>query len=318
MLKSILSLSVAQNASDLHLSSGAFPCLRINGQLQFVSDNKLSSTQLETELFALLDMCQVNKLQQYGQLDLAFHNEIGRFRVNIFYQQRGISAVFRIINDRIAEMSEIGVPAVLKTLVNQQSGIILVTGATGSGKSTTLASLIQYINQTQAKHIITLEDPIEYIYQNDKSLIEQRELSQFDQAMESLLRQDPDIILFGELRNKQSIEAALSVAETGHLVLATLHTRSAIETINRLIDVFEGNAQNFIRSQLSDSLQAIVCQQLITVDNQRKALFEVLINTPAVANLIKEGKTKQILSLIQTGQQHGMQLMPDTHHSIIE
>ncbi|OCG12790.1 hypothetical protein A9G24_08295 [Gilliamella sp. App6-5] len=312
MLNSILALSVTQNASDLHLSSGTAPCIRVNGQLQFLSEEKLSPLQLEMELFNLLEQSQIDTLKQNRQIDFAYHlAELGRFRVNIFYQQRGISAVFRVINLRIPTLSQINAPTIFRKLAIIESGIILITGTTGSGKSTTLASLIQYINSTVAKHIITLEDPIEYIYQNDKSLIQQCEVANFGSSIDSLLRQDPDIILLGELRNKHSIQAALTAAETGHLVFATLHTRSAIQTINRIIDVFEDSSRGFIRSQLSNSLRAVISQKLVPDNNGRKALFEILINTPAVSNLINEGKTKQIFSLMQTGQQYGMQIMED-------
>ncbi|OCG25270.1 hypothetical protein A9G22_00100 [Gilliamella sp. App2-1] len=313
MLNSILALSVTQNASDLHLSSGEAPCIRVNGQLQFLSKDKLSPLELEIELFNLLEQSQIDTLKQYRQIDFAYHlAEVGRFRVNIFYQQRGISAVFRVLNHCIPTLSQIKAPTIFRELAIIKSGMILVTGATGSGKSTTLASLIQYINSTVAKHIITLEDPIEYIYQNDKSLIQQRELANFRHAIDGFLRQDPDIILLGELRNKYSIQAALTAAETGHLVFATLHTSSAIQAINRIIDVFEDSSRDFIRLQLSNSLKAIINQKLVPVENGRKALFEVLINTPAVSNLINEGKIKQIFSLMQTGQQYGMQVMPES------
>lgn len=311
MLNSFLALSVTQNASDLHLSSGEAVCIRINGQLQFLSEHRLSPISLETELLSLLTGDQKQQLYQNKQIDFAYQvKELGRFRVNIFYQYRGISAVFRIIKQHIPTLAEINAPEIFKQLINYESGIILVTGSTGSGKSTTLASLINHINFNQSKHILTLEDPIEFIYHNQKSLIQQRELTNLEQTVDSLLRQDPDIILLGELRNKKAIQTALTVAETGHLVFATLHTNSAIETINRIIDVFEDSSQDFIRTQLSHSLKAIISQKLVTTENGRKALFEVLINTPAVSNLIKEGKVKQIYSLMQTGQQYGMQIMP--------
>lgn len=313
MLNSMLVLSVTQNASDLHLSSGEAPFIRINGQLQLLNADKLIPNTLEMALLSLLNESQRKILQQHKQIDFAYHlDKVGRFRVNIFYQHRGISAVFRVINNRIPTLSDIGAPAIFSDLVKNDSGIILVTGATGSGKSTTLATLIQYINTTIAKHIITLEDPIEYIYQNDKSLIQQREIADFGQAIDSLLRQDPDIILLGELRNKPSTQAALTAAETGHLVFATMHTNSAVQSINRIIDVFEGNSRDFIRSQLSNCLKAIISQRLISHNNERKAIFEILINTPAISNLINEGKIKQILSLMQTGQQYGMQVMPES------
>ncbi|MWN05564.1 type IV pilus twitching motility protein PilT [Gilliamella sp. Pas-s95] len=313
MLNSLLSLSVTQKASDLHLSSGEVARIRINGQLKCLSNEKLSPLDLEAELLTLLTESQKIQLQQEKQIDLSYQSaEIGRFRINIFYQQRGISAVFRIIKSHIPELVEIGAPEVFKKLITHESGIILVTGATGSGKSTTLASLIEHINSTQFKHILTLEDPIEFVYHNQHSLIQQRELTNFDHALDSLLRQDPDIILLGELRNKKSIQTALTAAETGHLVFATLHTCSAIQSINRIVDVFDESSRSFIRTQLSNNLRAIISQKLVPTENGRKALFEILINTPAVSNLINEGKIKQIFSLMQTGQQYGMQVMPES------
>jgi twitching motility protein PilT len=313
MLNSILALSVTQNASDLHLSSGEAIRIRINGQLQILSKEKLLPLNLEIELLKLLNEVQKKQLQQNRQIDFAYQAAgIGRFRVNIFYQQRGISATFRIIKNYIPDLSEIGAPEVFKKLIKYETGIILVTGSTGSGKSTTLASLIEHINLTQSKHIITLEDPIEFIYQSQNSLVQQREQTYFDHAIiDSILRQDPDIILLGELRNKHAIQAALTVAETGHLVFATLHTNSAIQSINRMIDVFESNSHDFIRTQLANSLRAVISQKLVPTEQGRKALFEILINTPAISNLISEGKIKQIFSLMQTGQQYGMQIMAD-------
>ena len=310
MINSMLAFSVTQKASDLHLSSGEKPCIRVNGDLKRISEDKLLPQNLKSDLFNLLNIEQKAILQQHQQIDFAYHLEdVGRFRVNIFYQQRGISAVFRIIKQQIPSLTKIEAPKVLNELAKAESGIILVTGATGCGKSTTLAALIQHINQTQAKHIITLEDPIEFIYQNDKSLIQQRELNHFGNAIDSILRQDPDIILLGELRNQHTIQAALTIAETGHLVLATLHTSSAIQTINRIIDLFDEGSRGVIRNQLSNSLKAIICQKLVPYNESRKAIYEVLINTSAVSNLISEGKTKQILSIMQTGKQYGMQLM---------
>ena len=310
MINSMLAFSVTQKASDLHLSSGEKPCIRVNGDLKRISEDKLLPQKLKIDLFNLLNIEQKAILQQHQQIDFAYHLEdVGRFRVNIFYQQRGISAVFRIIKQQIPSLTEIEAPNVLNELAKAESGIILVTGATGSGKSTTLAALIQYINQTQAKHIITLEDPIEFIYQNDKSLIQQRELNHFANAIDGILRQDPDIILLGELRNRHTIQTALTIAETGHLVLATLHTSSAIQTINRIIDLFDEGSRAVIRNQLSNNLKAIICQKLVPYNESRKAIYEVLINTSAVSNLISEGKTKQILSIMQTGKQYGMQLM---------
>ncbi|MDF7671449.1 PilT/PilU family type 4a pilus ATPase [Orbaceae bacterium ESL0721] len=312
MLNSILTLSVAQNASDVHLSSNEVPYIRQNGKLRRLPLEQLAPFKLKSALLHLLNDQQKSELDDRGDLDFAYTMpSVGRFRVNIFYQRVGISAVFRVIKEQIPTLEAINAPKVLKELIHKEQGIILVTGATGCGKSTTLAALIQYINQTEAKHIITLEDPIEFIYQNDQSLIQQREVKQFSTALQSLLRQDPDTILLGEIRSEETVKAALTAAETGHLVLATLHTNSAIQTINRILDLFHGSQQDFIRHQLANSLQAIICQKLVVEGGGRKAQFEVLINTAAVSNLISEGKIKQIYSLMQTGAQFGMQLMQD-------
>lgn len=314
-MESIFLISLTQNTSDLHLSSGESIIIRKNGLLSRVDGSTLSHEQLEKKLLSLLTPKQIQKLQHHHQLDFAYNDQrFGRFRGNIFYQKRGISASFRVIRKVIPTLEEICAPSVFKSLIQKKSGLILITGATGSGKSTTLASLLEFINQHEAKHIITLEDPIEFIYQNKQSLIQQREIGEhchcFLDGLNAILRQDPDIIMIGELRNRETIEAALQAAETGHIVFATLHTNSAISTINRIIDVFPDESKNIIRTQLAQSLQAIISQQLMTSsEGGRKALFEVLINIPAVSNLIQEGKTKQIISIMQSGAQYGMQLM---------
>lgn len=314
-MESIFLISLTQNTSDLHLSSGESIIIRKNGLLSRVDGSTLSHEQLEKKLLSLLTPKQIQKLQHHHQLDFAYNDQrFGRFRGNIFYQKRGISASFRVIRKVIPTLEEIYAPSVFKSLIQKKSGLILITGATGSGKSTTLASLLEFINQHEAKHIITLEDPIEFIYQNKQSLIQQREIGEhchsFLDGLNAILRQDPDIIMIGELRNRETIEAALQAAETGHIVFATLHTNSAISTINRIIDVFPDESKNIIRTQLAQSLQAIISQQLMTSsEGGRKALFEVLINIPAVSNLIQEGKTKQIISIMQSGAQYGMQLM---------
>ena len=312
MLDSLLLYSVTQNASDVHLSSGEKPMMRQLGQMVELSNDVLDADLLESALVAMLDDFQREQFKSQKQLDFSYQKaSIGRFRVNVFYQYRGISAVFRVIKNDIPTLDDINAPAVLSTLMMKESGLILVAGATGSGKSTTLAAMIQQLNQTQAKHIITLEDPIEFIYQNELSLIQQRQLYAhydcFPDALFAVLRQDPDVILIGELRDKLTIQAALTAAETGHLVLATLHTNSAIATINRIVDVFEGSLKEFIRMQLASSLLAVICQKLDDDNNGgRKANFEILINTPAVSNLIIENKNRQIESIMQTGQQYGM------------
>ncbi|QIQ21332.1 type IV pilus twitching motility protein PilT [Zophobihabitans entericus] len=315
-MESIFAISLAQNASDLHLSSGQRPAIRVNGQLIHLELSVLQPDILEQQLYQLLSEPQLQQLKIDRQIDFAYHHEqYGRFRGNIFYQKNGISASFRLIKQTIPTLNKLGAPTIFTELIEKQQGLILITGATGSGKSTTLAALIQHINQSKAKHIITLEDPIEFIYPAGKALIQQREVNLhiygFESALKSLLRQDPDIILLGELRNQQTIQAALTAAETGHLVLATLHTNSAIQSINRIVDVFPGEMKYFVKAQLADCLCAVINQTLVmnTQNTGRFAAYEVLINTPAVSHLIKEGKNSQILSLLQTGQQYGMQTM---------
>lgn len=311
-MESLLALSVTQNVSDLHLSSGEKVIIRQNGKLIRLNNIMLSAHQLKNKLYSILTAEQLQKIELERQLDFAYENpQIGRLRGHIFYQKKGISACFRVINRTIQTLDEIDAPEILKKIVLKEQGLILITGATGSGKSTTLAAMIEYINQNIAKHIITLEEPIEFIYKNKYSLIQQREISlhchSYSEGLKAILRQDPDVIMIGELRDQATISAALQAAETGHLVLATLHTNSAISTINRIIDVFPDESRNFVRSQLAQSLQAIISQKLINHEElTRKAVFEILINTAAVSNLILEGKIKQIFSVIQMGKADGM------------
>lgn len=313
-MESLLGFSVTQNVSDVHLSSGEKMIIRQNGELVRVGDQVLSNEMLKSKLYSILTAEQILKFEKENQLDFAYsHTQLGRFRCHIFYQANGIAASIRIIRNIILTFDDINAPEIFKTLAFKKQGLILITGATGSGKSTTLAAIIEYINQNKSIHIITLEEPIEFIYQNKQSLIQQREIgthchNYFD-GLKAALRQDPDLIMIGELRDKITIAAALQAAETGHVVFATLHTNSVIATINRIIDLFSDESRQFIRSQLAHSLQAIISQKLISDPNmQRSAIFEILINTPAVANLINEGKIKQLVSVMQTGKGEGMQL----------
>jgi twitching motility protein PilT len=264
-------------------------------------------------IFEILSERQRETFLEDWELDCSYSLEgIGRFRVNVFRQRKGVGAVFRLIPDEIQSIEELGLPVQIEDLVNVSEGLVLVTGPTGSGKSTTLASLIHSINMNQRAHIITIEDPIEFVHQNGLSLINQREVSShtksFHEALRAALREDPDIILVGEMRDLETISLALTAAETGHLVLATLHTNSATKTVDRIIDVFPDNQQAQIRAMLSETLRGVVAQSLIRRSDKqgRVPVAEVLINTPAVANLIREGKTFQIHSSMQTGQVHGM------------
>lgn len=312
-MESILALSLTQNASDVHLSSGENIIIRRYGELLKLDHDRITNQQLEQKLLAILNSQQRQILKQDKQLDFAYEiNGLARFRGHIFYQNRGISVSFRLINYHIPSFNEIQAPDVFKHLVSKPQGLILISGATGSGKSTTLASMINYINLNQKKHIITLEDPIEFLYESDLSLIQQRQIGihchSYNEGLVAVLREDPDVIVIGELRDQQTISAALQAAETGHIVFATLHTHSAIATVSRIIDTFPDEAKPFIRSQLAHTLQAIISQRLVP-DAQlgRKAQYEILLNLPAISNLIQEGKIKQIISIMQTGRNYGMQ-----------
>lgn len=312
----LIAASVKQNASDLHLSAGNLPVQRINGCLSHCGDTCLEAIQLEQQLLQTLTKQQMELFYRHHQLDysLMIDKRI-RLRGNLFQQQRGISAVFRLIPSTIPSLESLSPPAIFQQLPKMESGLVLITGATGSGKSTTLAAVIQTINLQQKRHIITLEDPIEFIHQSVGCLIQQREVGEhvadFNQGLHVALREDPDIILLGELRSPETIALALTAAETGHLVLASLHTRSAIQSIERIIDVFPAENKPFIRNQLANSLNMVVTQKLLPrIDHLgRIAAFEVLVNTPAVGNLIREGKLHQLYSVLQTSQSQGMQTM---------
>ncbi|MCD1127234.1 PilT/PilU family type 4a pilus ATPase [Jinshanibacter sp. LJY008] len=306
--------SVKQNASDLHLSAGHLPVLRVNGDLHYFGESLLQPEWLSEQLLACLTSEQLGQFQQSGQLDFALTIEGIRLRVNLFQQCDGISAAFRFIQNQIPPPESLGIPDSLIAMSRCLDGLVIIAGATGSGKSTTLAALIAMINRQSARHIITLEDPIEFIHHSDRCLIQQREVGRhvesFSQGLRAALRQDPDIILLGELRDVETIHMALTAAETGHLVFATLHTRSAVQSIERIIDVFPAEEKRFVSTQLANSLQAVVCQQLLPcTKGGRIAAYEVLVNTPAVSNMIREGKHHQLLTLLQTGAVNGMQTM---------
>ncbi|MDV5141704.1 type IV pilus twitching motility protein PilT [Chimaeribacter arupi] len=309
-----VALSVKHNASDLHLCTGHPPIWRQEGSLRREEAGPpLSAAQLAQWCDAWLDAGQRQALAAHGQLDTAFTLPGGpRFRAHLFHQSRGLSAALRPLPVACPTAAALGVPPVLLEWVTAEDGLILVTGATGSGKSTTLAALVGHLNHHHARHIITLEDPIEFLHVSDRCLIQQREVGQhcasFAQGLRGALREDPDVILLGELRDAESIRLALTAAETGHLVLATLHTRSAAQAVDRLVDVFPAEEKAFARAQLAGSLRAVVAQTLCaTAGGGRSALCEVLAVTPAVSNLIREGKTHQLPGLLQTGAQAGMQ-----------
>lgn len=300
-----------QNASDIHMSQREPIVFRIHGQLT-VSDFTVNCDELKKMLWSLLNEKQIQDFEAGNDLDFAFtSSDENRQRVNIFKQLGNISATIRLLNNHIPTIEELGLPPVLSQLTKEKRGLILVTGPTGSGKSTTLAAMINEINHTRAEHIITVEDPIEYVYSKNKSIIHQREVGQdvksFASALRSSLREDPDIILVGEMRDFETISAALTAAETGHLVLSTLHTTGAAQTIDRIIDACPGESQQQIRTQLTGILKGVITQCLVpTIDQKRIVATEVLIGTDAVLNLIRENKCHQITATLQAGKQQGM------------
>ncbi len=309
----LLVLMTERNASDLHLASGSAPYLRINGEMVKLNFRDVNPDVCQALIMEILSENQRAHFLEDWDLDCSYSLKgVGRFRVNAFKQRKGAGAVFRLIPERIQTVEELGLPETLTTLLDVSEGLLLVTGPTGSGKSTTLASLINHINITQRAHIITIEDPIEFVHKNEQSLINQREVAHhtksFHGALRAALREDPDVILVGELRDLETISLALTAAETGHLVLATLHTNSATKTVDRIIDVFPEAQQPQIRVMLSESLRGVVAQTLVRRSDEsgRMPVVEVLVNIPAVANLIREGKTYQIHSTMQTGQAYGM------------
>jgi twitching motility protein PilT len=308
---------VRQKASDLHLTSGSPPMLRKRGQLVPMEGlQNLTPTDTREIIYTILNSSQRQRLETDWQLDFAYSVPgQGRFRVNAYFQRGSLGAAFRLIPDETVPIEKLGLPPVIRSFAKKPRGIVLVTGPTGSGKSTTLASIINEINETRDDHILTIEDPIEFLHRHKKCIVNQREIGtdaqSFALGLKAALRQDPDVILVGEMRDMETIGTALTAAETGHLVFATLHTQDAPQTIDRIIDVFPPEQQGQIRAQLSIGLQGVVTQTLVpTADgNGRCVAAEVLVPTPGVRNLIREGKTHQIYSLIQTGAQHGMQTM---------
>lgn len=306
-------LMVEQKASDLHVTSGAPPYLRVHGEMSPINYRHLTNQDVQGLIFEILNEKQKKAFVEKWELDFAYVLEgVGRFRCNIFMQRKGLGAVFRTIPEKIKTAQELNLPQTIIDLVDADRGLILVTGPTGSGKSTTLAAMIHHINATREAHILTVEDPIEFVHPNLKSLVNQREVGShtktFANALKAALREDPDIILVGELRDHETISLALTAAETGHLVFGTLHTNSAVKTMDRIIDVFPGEQQSQIRTMLAESLRGIVAQSLFTKADKmgRVAAFEILKGTKAVSNLIREGKNHQIPSIMQTSAAQGM------------
>jgi twitching motility protein PilT len=318
MLESLLLIARELNASDIHLSAGMPPMVRINGDLQALDQPALGNAQVRGMIDSVLPETLRRLFSEGAACDFAFASTaegLGRYRANAYRQQRGVALALRPIPELVPSMESIAAPAILKQLAGIDHGLVLVVGPTGSGKSTTLAAMTEHINKTAAKHILTIEDPVEFVYEARQCLVTQREVGRdtpsFADALKAALREDPDVILLGEMRDLETIRLALTAAETGHLVLATLHTATAPQAIERIVDVFPGEERDLARTLLADVLRAVVAQQLLPRSNGqgRVAAHEILVGTPAVRNLIRENKTTQLVSVMQTGQQQGMQTM---------
>jgi twitching motility protein PilT len=312
----LLNFGVKNKASDLHLSSGMPPMIRVHGEVRKINIAPLDKSQVTNMLYDIMNEQQRKLFDEEWECDFSFEvSGLARFRVNAYNQNRGTAAVLRTIPSKVLTLEELKTPPLFAQLMNKPKGLILVTGPTGSGKSTTLAAMIDHYNRSEAGHILTVEDPIEFVHQSQKSLVNQREVGvmtkSFANALKSALREDPDMILVGEMRDLETIRLALTAAETGHLVLGTLHSSSAAKTINRIIDVFPEAEKDMIRTMLSESIEAIISQSLLkTKDGSgRVAAHEIMVGTPAIRNLIRENKIPQMYSSIQTGQALGMQTM---------
>lgn len=311
----LFDLTIEKQASDLHLIPNYYPAIRINNELFYVRTSEiLTEEKMKALVTSILSEEQKENLLANKEIDLGYEYKENRFRTNIYYTKGKMAAAFRLIGSKIRTLEELNLPKDLHSFTEINQGLVLITGPTGEGKSTTLAALIDEVNKKYAKHIITIEDPIEYVYQPGKSIISQRELHQdthsWNVALRSVLREDPDVVLIGEMRDYETIQSALTIAETGHLVFSTLHTGSTPETINRIIDVFPANQQNQIRSQLSSVLKAVISQRLIpSLDNtKRLPAVEVLLNIPSVAAVIRESRTHMIDNILETEESQGLYL----------
>ena len=324
-ISELLIFAIENHGSDLHVSSGEQPFIRIHGEMRKVELPNLDREAVHNMIYGILNDQQRKVYEENLELDFSFAlGEYGRFRGNVFKQERGDAAVFRAIPNLIPSFEELGLPKVLQDIARLEKGLVLVTGPTGSGKSTTLATMIDLINNEEKGHIITIEDPIEFVHHSKSCLVNQRELGpntkSFANALRSALREDPDVILVGEMRDLETIQLALTAAETGHLVFGTLHTSGAPSTVTRVIDVFPAGQQNQVRSMLADSVQAIITQALFKRKDGkgRVASFEILLANPAIRNLIREGKIFQILSIMQTSKGMGMQTMEASVNQLLE
>ena len=323
-LTALLGFAVEQNASDLHISPYMPPLVRIRGEVMPLDMAPLTGEETHAAIYDILNDVQKRIFEERRDLDFAFEIPgMSRFRANVLLQQHGPGAVFRVVPTKVRTLDEMGMPKVLKTLASREKGLVLVTGPTGSGKSTTLAAMVDYVNDNHRGHILTIEDPIEFVHNSKRCLVRQREVGphthSFANALRAALREDPDVILVGELRDLETTQLAISAAETGHLVFATLHTNSASKTVDRIIDIFPSGQQAQVRTMLSESIEGVVAQSLLPSKDgkSRVAALEVLVGVPALRNLIREDKTAQILSVIQTGTQYGMQSLDQSLRDLV-
>lgn len=320
----LLAFGVKNGASDLHLSAELPPMIRVDGDVRRINVDALDHKQVHSMIYDIMNDKQRKDYEEYLETDFSFEiPNLARFRVNAFNHNRGAGAVFRTIPSKILTLEELGAPAIFKQIADTPRGIVLVTGPTGSGKSTTLAAMVNHRNETEYGHILTVEDPIEFVHESKRSLINQREVHRdtlgFNEALRSALREDPDVILVGEMRDLETIRLALSAAETGHLVFGTLHTSSAAKTIDRIVDVFPAAEKSMVRSMLSESLKAVISQTLLKKNGGgRVAAHEIMIGTPAIRNLIREDKVAQMYSAIQTGNGVGMQTLDQNLKELVE
>ncbi len=320
----LLAFSVKNGASDLHLSAGLPPMIRVDGDVRRINVASMQHKDVHDLVYDIMNDKQRKDYEEFLECDFSFEIPgLARFRVNAFNHNRGSGAVFRTIPSKILSLEDLKAPAIFKDISDYPRGVVLVTGPTGSGKSTTLAAMVNHKNETEYGHILTIEDPIEFVHQSKKCLVNQREVHRdtlgFSQALRSALREDPDVILVGEMRDLETIRLALSAAETGHLVFGTLHTSSAAKTIDRIVDVFPGEEKEMIRAMLSESLRAVISQTLLKRNGGgRAAAHEIMIGTPAIRNLIRENKIAQMYSAIQTGSQYGMQTLDQCLQTMVQ